>query len=259
MVRKGSTTKKSASHKSLKKSSSRSHSHASHHSTNSSGFKMFSHCPVCRCKVNINNCKYVMVKGKGSKMRTRIEGVCEKGHKFAQFAKSSGGKSLSKTMKGGAGNGRRVRRVRRVHRDGDGYMPIIEMDINEIRRAIEPTFNYATELLKFEINNEQQPDNQEEDFPLQNAYSVLVDEVSTSYKLIREQVDAIIATAIISKNDHLINNDQITTELTDAVRTIFTNANNNVYQNILIEMNIYFGNFIITVRNILIAYDNINV
>ena len=101
MVRKGSTTKKSASHKSLKKSSSRSHSHASHHSTNSSGFKMFSHCPVCRCKVNINNCKYVMVKGKGSKMRTRIEGECEKGHKFAQFAKSSGGKSSSKTMKGG--------------------------------------------------------------------------------------------------------------------------------------------------------------
>ena len=104
MVRKGSTTKKSASRKSLKKSSSRSHSHASHHTTNSSGFKMFAHCLVCRCKVNINNCKYVMVKGKGSKMRTRIEGVCEKGHKFAQFAKSSGGKSSSKTMKGGAGN-----------------------------------------------------------------------------------------------------------------------------------------------------------
>jgi len=103
MVRKGSTTKKSASRKSLKKSSSRSHSHASHHTTNSNGFKMFAHCLVCRCKVNINNCKYVMVKGKGSKMRTRIEGVCEKGHKFAQFAKSSGGKSSSKTMKGGAG------------------------------------------------------------------------------------------------------------------------------------------------------------
>ena len=102
MVRKGSTTKKSASRKSLKKSSSRSHSHASHHTTNSNGFKMFAHCLVCRCKVNINNCKYVMVKGKGSKMRTRIEGVCEKGHKFAQFAKSSGGKSSSKTMKGGA-------------------------------------------------------------------------------------------------------------------------------------------------------------
>ena len=104
MVRKGSTTKKSASRKSLKKSSSRSHSHASHHTTNSNGFKMFAHCLVCRCKVNINNCKYVMVKGKGSKMRTRIEGVCEKGHKFAQFAKSSGSKSSSKTMKGGAGN-----------------------------------------------------------------------------------------------------------------------------------------------------------
>ena len=105
MVHKGSTTKKSASRKSLKKSSSRSHSHASHHTTNSNGFKMFAHCLVCRCKVNINNCKYVMVKGKSSKMRTRIEGVCEKGHKFAQFAKSSGGKSSSKTMKGGAGPG----------------------------------------------------------------------------------------------------------------------------------------------------------
>ena len=102
MVRKGSTTKKSASHKSLKKSSSRSHSHASHHSTNSGGFTMFSHCIVCGCKVNINNCKYVNFKGKGSKTRTRIEGVCEKGHKFARFAKSSGGKSSSKTMKGGA-------------------------------------------------------------------------------------------------------------------------------------------------------------
>ena len=105
MVRKGSTTKKSASHKSLKKSSLRSHSHASHHSTNSGGFTMFSHCLVCGCKVNINNCKYVNFKGKGSKTRTRIEGVCEKGHKFARFAKSSGGKSSSKTMKGGAGPG----------------------------------------------------------------------------------------------------------------------------------------------------------
>ena len=102
MVRKGSTVKKSASRKSLKKSSSRSHSHASHHATNSSGFKMFAHCPGCGCKVNINNCKYVMIKDKGSKMRTRIEGVCEKGHKVERFAKSSGGKSSSKTMKGGS-------------------------------------------------------------------------------------------------------------------------------------------------------------
>ncbi len=103
MVRKGSTTKKSASHKSLKKSSSSSHSHASHHAASSSGFKMFTYCLGCNCKANINNCKYVTFKGKGSKTRTRIEGVCEKGHKFARFAKSSGGKSSSssKTMKGG--------------------------------------------------------------------------------------------------------------------------------------------------------------
>ena len=98
MVRKSSTVKKSASHKSLKKSSS--HSHASHHAASSSGFKMFAHCLQCKCKVNINDCKYVMFKGKGSTMRTRIEGVCEKGHKFNRFAKSSDAKS-SKTMKGG--------------------------------------------------------------------------------------------------------------------------------------------------------------
>ena len=98
MVHKSSTVKKSASHKSLKKSSS--HSHASHHDASSSGFKMFAHCLQCKCEVNINNCKYVMFKGKGSTMRTRIEGVCENGHKFNRLAKSSDAKS-SKTMKGG--------------------------------------------------------------------------------------------------------------------------------------------------------------
>ena len=101
MVRKSSTIKKSASHKSLKKSSSSSHSHTSHHAASSSGFKMFTYCLSCKCKANINNCKYVTFKGKGSKMRTRIEGVCEKGHKFNRIAKSSGVMSLSKTMKGG--------------------------------------------------------------------------------------------------------------------------------------------------------------
>ena len=140
MVHKGSTTKKSASHKSLKKSSSRSHSHASHHTTNSNGFKMFAHCLVCRCKVNINNCKYVMVKGKGSKMRTRIEGVCEKGHKFAKFAKSSGSKSSSKTMKGGAGPG-----------DGDGAGPRAE--IAEILNALQSKNIFSAQLIQFMITN----------------------------------------------------------------------------------------------------------
>ena len=104
MVHKNSTVKKSASHKTLKKSSSSSssHSHASHHDASSSGFKMFAHCRPCKCKVTINNCKYITIKGKGSKMRTSIEGVCEKGHKFNRFAKSSDVKSSSKTMKGGA-------------------------------------------------------------------------------------------------------------------------------------------------------------
>ena len=62
---------------------------------------MFTYCLGCKCKANINNCKYVTFNGKGSKMRTRIEGVCEKGHKFNRIAKSSGVMSLSKTMNGG--------------------------------------------------------------------------------------------------------------------------------------------------------------
>ena len=105
MVCKSSTIKKSTSHKSLKKSSSSSHSHASHHATNSSGFKMFTYCLGCKSKANINNCKYVTFMGKGSKMRKRIEGVCEKGHKFNRIAKSSDVKTSSKTMKGGAVEG----------------------------------------------------------------------------------------------------------------------------------------------------------
>ena len=205
MVHKGSTTKKSVSRKSLKKSSLRSHSHASHHTTNSNGFKMFAHCLVCRCKVNINNCKYVMVKGKGSKMRTRIEGVCEKGHKFAQFAKSSGGKSSSKTMKGGAGNGPNHYGYMPIIEHG-GHMPIIQMDINQILSAIAPTINYATAWLKYIINKEDQPYEGEPHLP-QDAYTDLQQVVPTSYVLITREVNIIIEQAIVIKNNNGMNND----------------------------------------------------
>ena len=229
MVHKGSTTKKSASRKSLKTSSSRSHSHASHHTTKSNGFKMFAHCIVCRCKVNINNCKYVMVKGKGSKMRTRIEGVCEKGHKFAQFAKSSGGKSSSKTMKGGAGNGP----------DHDGIMPIIDMSKNQILNAIEPTINFATVCLKFEINNEQQPEEGQPD-PTQDAYTVLFHVVPTSFFLISQKVKYIITKAVNDKADGIVHNN-IVNNFTHAVCNIFM-ENNNVNLDILRErIAIFFG------------------
>ena len=240
MVHKGSTTKKSASHKSLKKSSSRSHSHASHHTTNSSGFKMFAHCLVCRCKVNINNCKYVMVKGKGSKMRTRIEGVCEKGHKFAQFAKSSGGKSSSKTMKGGAGNGP----------DHDGNMPIIDMSGNQILNAIAPTIKLATVCLEFEINNEQQPEEGQPD-PTQDAYTDLQLFVPTSFELILHKVHNIITQAVSDKADGMDHN-YIVNNFTNAVCNIFM-ENNNVDLDILRErLNILIIEFKNNVSDILI-------
>jgi len=186
-----------------------------------------------------------MVKGKSSKMRTRIEGVCEKGHKFAQFAKSSGGKSSSKTMKGGAGNGP----------DHDGNMPIIYMSEHQILNAIAPTIKFATVCLEFEINNEQQPDNQEEDFPLQNAYSVLVEKVSTSYLLIREQVDAIITQAVNDNADGM-DHDDIVNNFTHAVCNIFM-GNNNVELDILqATLNRFIEEFKTNVSNILINHNN---
>ena len=234
MVRKGSTTKKSASRKSLKKSSSRSHSHASHHTTNSNGFKMFAHCLVCRCKVNINNCKYVMVKGKGSKMRTRIEGVCEKGHKFAQFAKSSGGKSSSKTMKGGAGNGPNDDGYMPIIEHG-GHMPIIEMDINQKLSAIAPTINYATVWLKHIINDEDRAYEGEPDLP-QDAYTALQRVVPTSYVLIIREVDIIIEKAIDEVKDGVAHDD-IVKNFTNAVCNIFMAEFKTNVSNILLNRN----------------------
>jgi hypothetical protein len=136
---------------------------------------MFSHCIVCGCKVNINNCKYVTFKGKGSKTRTRIEGVCEKGHKFARFAKSSGGKSSSssKTMKGGAGPG------------DDVGADVGDMNKQQNEQIYEQAY---TKWRNFERANPELKDNKNKD--LYNEWEKLLDNVDrTSAKVGRAYLE----------------------------------------------------------------------